>query len=218
MLLPIALNLKDAPCLVVGGGEIGARKVRSLLDCGARVKVVSPQLCEALETMRADNEYSNLHKFEYSKRVFECRDCDQMRLVFACTNSRTINDEIARASQFFNALCNVADEPRDSDFQNMAVVRRGEITIAISTGGGSPALSKRLKTEIENAIGDEYAQLLELMSERRAQLNRAETSQSERAALWHRVLDSDVLELLRRGENESAAQLVDAIMFGEPRA
>lgn len=215
MLLPIALNIQDAPCLVVGGGEIGARKVRSLLDCGARVHVVSPQLCDSLETMRAENE----HSFEYSKRVFECHDCEKMRLVFACTNSRTINDEIARASQFFNVLCNVADEPGDSDFANMATVRRGEITIAISTAGGSPALSKRLKTEIENAVGDEYAQLLKLMSEGRAFLNRDETSQSERAAMWNRVLDSDVLELLRRGETEAAQQRVDEVMkSNEPGA
>jgi len=218
MLLPIALNLKDAPCLVVGGGEIGARKVRSLLECGAHVKVVSPQLCDALEAMRADIEYSIEHSFEYSKRVFECRDCEKMRLVFACTNSRAVNEEIARAAHFFNALCNVADESSESDFTNMAVVRRGEITVAISTSGGSPALSKRLKTEIENAVGDEYAQLLQLMSEARATMNRSETKQSARAAMWNRVLESEVLELLRRGENEAAQNRVREILRTEPQA
>ena len=217
MLLPIALNLKNAPCLVVGGGEIGARKVRSLLECEAIVKVVSPQLCEALQAMRANIEYSMLQIFE---RTFKAEDCDGMKLVFACTDSREVNARVAVEAKRCGALCNIADETDQSDFANMAVVRRGEITIAVSTSGGSPALSKHLKREIENAVGDEYAQLLQLMSDARASQNRAQSTQSERAALWHRVLDSDVLELLRRGETESAAQLVDAIMSAvtEPRA
>lgn len=220
MLLPIALNLQDVPCLVVGGGEIGARKVRSLLECGARVKVVSLQLCDALEAIRANNEYSNEHSMlQVFERPFERDDCDDMKLVFACTDSRDVNLDVANCARKTGALCNVSDDGQSGDFGSMAVVRRGEITIAISTNGGSPALSKHLKREIESCIGDEYAQLLQLMSDARAMQNRQASVQSERAAMWHRVLASDVLELLRRGETQSAQNLVREIMkSNEPEA
>ena len=211
MLLPIALNLKDAPCLVVGGGEIGARKVRSLLECGAHVKVVSPQLCDALEAMRAD--------IEYSKRGFAPDDCDHMKLVFTCTDSGEVNSFAANCARIVGAWCNVSDKGQSGDFQSMAIIRRGDIVVAISTQGGSPALSKHLKREVENVIGDEYAQLLLLMSGFRTSQNRIDTTQSERAAMWHRVLASDVLELLRRGETQSAQNLVREIMkSNEPEA
>lgn len=204
MLLPVALNLKDAPCLVVGGGEVAARKVRSLVECEAKVHVVSPQLCDDLETLRGH--------FEYSQRIFQSDDCNEMRLVFACTDSREVNAKIVDEARLRGVWCNIADDASASDFQSMATVRRGEITVAVSTSGGSPALSKYLKQEIESCIGDEYAQLLQLMSEERSKQNRKKTTQKERATIWHRILDSDVLDLLRRGEAASAQSRVREIM------
>jgi precorrin-2 dehydrogenase/sirohydrochlorin ferrochelatase len=135
-----------------------------------------------------------------------------MRLVFACTNSREVNQEIAEESKTRGLWCSVADDANASNFQGMATIRRGEITVAVSTSGGSPALAKHLKREIEECIGDEYAQLLQLMSESRAQQNRNESTQKERAAMWHRVLESDVLDLLRQGQNERAQSRVREIM------
>lgn len=208
MLLPIALDVKNKRCLVVGGGIVAARKVRSLLECEARVHVVAPQLCDELQTLKTQIEYSN--------RGFQREDCDHCFLVFACTNSREVNLDAANCARKTGALCNVADDSQSSDFQSVATIRRGEITIAVSTNGGSPALSKHLKAKIESVVGQEYAQLLELMCERRATIEYS-NAQLERAEKWRAILNSNVLELLRRGENEQSAQLIDAIL-NEPAA
>lgn len=203
MLLPISLDVKRKRCLVVGGGPVAARKVRSLLECGAHVVVVSPHLCDDFETLRPH--------IEYSMRLFHSEDCANCLLIFACTSSREVNEKIAVVAQDCGVLCNVADDSAPSDFANMATVRRGEITVAISTDGGSPALSKHLKANIEKVIGDEYAQLLKLMSERRAKIEYS-NAQTERANKWRSILRSDVLDLLRNGETDAASKRVDEIL------
>ena len=205
MLLPIALDVAGKLCLVVGGGSVAARKARSLLECDAKVRVVAPQLCEALETLRG--------QIEYSMRAFQPEDCAECRLIFACTNRREVNEQVAIEARRLGLWCNIADDSASSDFHGAATIRRGEMTIAISTNGGSPALSKHLKAKIESIVGDEYAQLLELMSARRATIEYS-NAQFERAAKWRAILESDVLELLRRSEHEKAAQRVDEILNG----
>ncbi len=214
MLLPIALDVAGKLCLVVGGGPVAARKARSLLECAAKVRVVAPQLCETLETLRG--------QIEYSKRAFQPDDCAECRLIFACANRREVNEQVAIEARRLGLWCNIADDSISSDFHGAATIRRGGMTIAISTNGGSPALSKHLKAKIESVVGDEYAQLLELMSARRATIEYS-NAQFERVVKWRAILESDVLELLRRSEHEKAAQRVDEILNGnsvvnEPRA
>lgn len=213
MLLPISLDVKNKRCLVVGGGLVAARKVASLLECGARVHVVSPALCDELARFT--------ERIEYSKRAFLIDDCVGNSLVFACTNRRDVNAEVADAARRNGIWCNIADDATNSDFHGAATIRRGEISIAISTNGGSPALSRHLKAKIESAIGDEYAQLLNLMSAARANRgseigrngNRVlDEAQANRAEKWRAILQSDVLELLRNGANERAAQKIDEIL------
>ena len=203
MLLPISLDVKNKRCLVVGGGIVATRKVRSLLECGAIVVVVSPDLCDEMQTLQP--------QIEYSKRQFHSEDCAGCLLIFACTNVREVNQEIAKAAQNLGIWCNVADDSSRSDFQSAATIRRGEISVAVATNGGSPALSKHLKARIESVIGPEYAQLLSLMSERRARIEYS-NEQAERANKWRAILGSDVLELLRAGETERATQKIDAIL------
>lgn len=203
MLLPISLDVKGKLCLVVGGGIVAARKVRSLLECEAKVHVVARDLCDDLESLQS--------QIEYSKRAFQSGDCAQMQLVFACTNVRKVNAEVAQEARRLGTWCNIADDSANSDFHGAATIRRGDISIAISTQGGSPALSKHLKAKIEDVIGDEYSELLSLMSARRATIEYS-NSQNERADRWRTILESDVLELLRRGENERAVQRMDEIL------
>ncbi len=217
MLLPISLDVKKKRCLVVGGGPVAARKVRSLLECGAHVVVVSPQM--------SDDFFTLLDKIECFHRCFEAGDCEGMRLIFACTNRVMVNSEVCEEAQQLGIWCNVADSSDNpqlsgfnampkvlkSDFKSAAVIRRGRITVAISTDGGSPALSKHLKSEIENVIGDEYAQLLQLMSDARS--NRVlDNQQNDRANRWRAILRSDVLELLRNGKTDAASERVDEIL------
>jgi precorrin-2 dehydrogenase/sirohydrochlorin ferrochelatase len=206
MLLPVALNVQGKRALVVGGGAVAARKVLSLLQCEAQVSLIAPHLNDELEAMRS--------QFAWVERVWQSGDCNDFLLVFACTNSREANAQIAGEAREQNIWCNIADDAANSDFHGAAAIRRGEICIGITTSGGSPALSRHLKREVEGCVGDEYAQLLELMSRRRAQLESRVSVQSERAALWRAVLNSDVLSLLRNRERAAAEQRVDELLAG----
>jgi precorrin-2 dehydrogenase/sirohydrochlorin ferrochelatase len=200
-LLPVALDVEGKRCLVVGGGGVAARKVRALLDCKAQVRVVAPQLRGEWQSL--------LSQVEYSARGYQSDDCDDCELIFACTGDRVLNARIAEDAAHCKAWCNVADDGGTSTFHLAAAVRRGEICIGITTGGGSPALAKHLKRQVENCIGDEYAALLELMSAHRAVLKTKLETQSARAAFWNGVLDSEVLSLLRAGKIEAAEALIE---------
>ena len=197
-LLPVALNVRDQRCLVVGGGSVALRKTLSLLECEARVHLVAPQLCDGFETLRA--------QFEYSNRVFQAGDCNACQLVFACTNRRETNARIADEAREIGVWCNIADDPQDSSFHTVATVRRGEIAIGISTGG-HPVLAQHLKTRVEECVGDEYAQLLEIVETRQGS-----NPKRERGALWRAIIQSDALELLRDGQRARAEKLIDGLL------
>lgn len=208
-LLPVALNVAGKRCLVVGGGSVAERKVRACLECGALVIVVSPVLNQGLTTLR--------ERIEWREENYSSSALHEYFLVFACTNRREINAQVAHDACEAGVWCNLADDPQSSDFHAAATLRRGEITIGITTGGGSPSLSRHLKARVETAIGDEYSALLEMMSARRLNLRRENESQangapSERAAMWRAVLKSDALELLRFGKRMEAETVVDDLM------
>ncbi len=203
-LLPVALNLENARVLVVGGGKVAARKTASLLECGAQVLVVAPQLCEEFALLR--------DLIEYAARPFQDDDCDGCRLVFACTDAREINAHIAECAKAAGALCNIADDAAGSDFHGAAAVRRGEICIGISTGGGSPAMARHLRECVETAVGSEYSRLLELMKERREMLSQEVESQPQRARIWREVLQSGALKLLQRGDENAARKEIENVL------
>lgn len=209
MLLPVALNLAGKSTLVVGGGNVAARKVLSLLECGARVTLISPALNADLEDLRA--------RLKYFERPWQSGDAslDDFALIFACTDDRETNAQIVREARAANIWCNLADDAASSDFHGAAAVRRGEICIGITSSGGSPGLSRALKSQVEECIGDEWSLLLEMMSARREALDKHASTQIERAAMWRAILDSSVLELLKNGDIERAARLIDELMKPE---
>lgn len=198
-LLPVALRVEGAPILVVGGGTIATRKVLSLLECGACVTVVAPELGSGLQAVRS--------QFKYFERGFEAGDLESCSLVFACTNDAALNSHIAELAREKGLWCQVASDADRSTLHSAAVVRRDKICIGVTTGGGSPALSKLLREEIEKCIGPEYAQLLGWMDEQRGKLKEDLRTQSERAQLWRAVLESEVLSLLREGKEEEARDI-----------
>lgn len=203
-LLPIALNIENKRCLLVGGGDVAARKARVLLDCDAKLQVIALNLCEELQMLSS--------RFEYSKRGFESNDCEGRDLIFACTNDESLNSQIAAEAAQRSIWCNIADDSETSSFHLAAVVRRGDVCIGITTYGGSPALAKHLKSEVENCVGDEYVALLELMSTRRAVLKERISDQRVRASLWRMILGSEVLDLLRSGEEREAKKKIDEMI------
>ena len=206
-LLPVALKVEGARVLVVGGGAVAARKAGVLRECGARVHVISPNLCAELEAIKTE--------LEHSQRHFQSEDCNLHQLVFACTNNAKVNSQIADEAQSKNIWFQIADDANRSTLHGAATIRRDEICIGITTGGASPALAKHLKTEIENCVGNEYSQLLQLMSSRRHLLKSQIYLQSERAQIWREILDGGVLRELREGRTENAANLIDELFHSK---
>ncbi len=206
-LLPVALDVSGRACLIVGGGAVAARKAASLVECHATVTIIAPELCEALASL------IEKRACKYLQRAFAAGDTSDFDLVFACTDARSVNAKIAREAKLNGAWCNLADDSAESDFHGAATIRRGEICIGISSSGGSPALSRHLKAEIEGVIGAEYAHLLRWMSEQRAEMKML-GEQKQRAELWRAILESDILSLLKAGEVESARAEFEKMVNG----
>ena len=203
-LLPVALNVQDKRCLIVGGGSVAQRKAKSLVECGAQVTVISPDLCDGFASFMGN--------IQHLPRVFQSGDVQDYYVVFACTSNPAVNATVAREAQAQGIWCNVADDPAESDFHSAAAVRRGEVCIGITTAGGSPALARHLKTQVEQCIGPEYEQLLEIVSLRRAALQEKFDAQQERAEIWRAILASNVLQLLKNNRRMDAEILVDEII------
>jgi precorrin-2 dehydrogenase / sirohydrochlorin ferrochelatase len=204
MAYPIMLDIAARTCVVVGGGAVAARKVAALLDAGAVVTVISPALVPPLAELLAAER---IHAIQtpYASGML---DDAQPLLVFAATDDAAVNAQVAADAAAVGALVNRADAPHESSFASMATLRRGAVTIGISTGGASPALAAHLRGVLEGLIGDEYATLAAWLGE--ARLEGVEGEQTERAALWRSVIEP-VLALLRDGREAEAHALLDAM-------
>lgn len=203
---PVFLDLQNRSVLVVGGGPVAERKVIPLLEAGARVRVVSPNLTPRLRQMVAHGEIA------HRPGRFHETDLDGVCLVIGATGDVEVNARIARAAERRRLFCNIVDAPSLSSFIAPAVITRGDILIAISTSGRSPALAVRLKREIAALIGQEYARLAELLGRWRAQITRLIPHQRRRARLFHQLVESDILELLRAGCSPEAEQRVKELV------
>jgi len=174
---PAFLDLRARRCLVVGGGPIAERKVHGLLECGARVIVVSPTLVAGLAQLAA------IGRIEHRPRVFRKIDARGCVLVIAATGIGSVDDAVAVAARRHGALVNAVDRPARCDFIYGAVLRRGELQIAVSTGGRAPALAREIRRRLEPVIGDDYAALVEVVGrERREARAAARTSEARLAA------------------------------------
>jgi precorrin-2 dehydrogenase / sirohydrochlorin ferrochelatase len=190
----ILTNLAQVRCVVVGGGAVAERKVNDLLAGGARPHVISPTLTEALVTWR------DRDRIEHAARVYRSGDLDGAFLAVAATSDRATNATIAEEGARLGILVNIADDPASGNFHTAAAVRRGDLLLAVSTGGGSPTLTARIRRELEARYGDEYAGLLTLLRTLRAGPARA-LQPEQRTTLWRRLVSDPVLGWLRAGED-----------------
>jgi len=209
--LPIFIDLKDRPCLVVGGGEVGRRKVDKLLGSQAKVRLVSRELAPALEKLKAAGQ------IEYLGPAYEPGHLDGARLVFVCTNDPELNRRVSGDARERGIEVNVADRPELCSFIVPAVVERGDLILSISTSGASPALSARIRARLEEEFGPEYALFLKLMRRvRREWLAGGEGTMSNRE-LFYRLVDSDLLAALAAGDRDRAEAVLTSIL-GHGRA
>jgi len=194
---PVYLDVRGRRCVVVGGGEVALRKVRMLLDHGASVEIVSPELCPDLGQLVDEGQ------LQVTGREYRPGDLEGAFVVIAATNDASTNEQAAAEATERGILINVVDVPGLSNFIVPSYLRRGAVTVAVSTGGKSPALARRIRRELEKKFGDEYADLSVLVDEVRSELKRQNVSVS--AERWQEALDLDaLLQLLRSGQRAEA--------------
>lgn len=203
---PIMLDLVGRPCLVVGGGAVAARKVAALLEAGAVVTVISPDVSREIASWR---DQGLLHHLD---REWAEGDNRGYFLVVAATDDEETNDAVAEEAREERALVNVVDCPESSNFIVPAVVRRGALVLAVSTSGSSPAVARRIKERLEEDFGPEYDRLLRVMALLRPRVLALEPESGRRKELFDRLAESDLLEAMRQNDRERALRAVAAIL------
>ncbi len=202
---PIYLNLRDVPCLVIGGGEVAERKALSLLEAGADVTLVSPETTPKLR------ELSFHGKIKHVAGDFEDKHIAGMFLVIAATDSPEVNVHAAGLCRKKHTLVNVAAPPEESTFIVPSVVERGDLVMAISTSGASPAMSRKLRLELEERYGPEYEVFLKKLAAVRKRLKDEAQDGALRREALQKIINSDALELFRQGKAHEAEHLINEL-------
>jgi precorrin-2 dehydrogenase/sirohydrochlorin ferrochelatase len=202
----IFLKIENRACLVVGGGEVGGRKVKTLLRCGALVGIVSPEitpwLAEKIQEGAVEMVGSHYEEHQLHGRF----------LVIAATDNLELNCRIAHDAEKKGLLCNVVDYPQEGNFILPALVERGALTLAISTSGKSPALARHLRQELEQRFGMEYADFLELMGALRGRLLAESQDSGANKERFDRLVQSPLLELVQRRDYDEVDRLLRKVM------
>jgi len=191
-LFPLFLKLKKRKCLMVGAGEIGEVKIAGLLAAGADVHVVAPKATKQVKKWAREGRLRWLH------REFRDSDLVECLLVVAATSSGKLHKRISRLARRRGALCNVVDVPELCDFYYPAVVRRGALQIAVSTGGESPALAQRLRKKLEQEYGPEYEAWLRQLGKSRRKLSAISRDLSERKTKLHALASEESFQTFLR--------------------
>jgi precorrin-2 dehydrogenase/sirohydrochlorin ferrochelatase len=201
-LFPMFLKLTGRSCLVVGAGLIGEAKLVQLLTTGAQIRVVAPEATAVVQ------QWANEGKIRWERRTFDERHLEGVFLVIVCTSSSSLNSRIFYAAKRHGVLCNVVDAPDLCDFYYPALVRRGDLQIAISTSGRSPALAARIREQLEAQFGPEYEGLLRRLGAIRARLFSRNTDPELRRNILRRIAgrksSNRILERLSRRATETA--------------
>jgi precorrin-2 dehydrogenase/sirohydrochlorin ferrochelatase len=197
-LFPIFLKLEGRKCLVVGAGKLGESKIRSLVEAGAKVHVVS------LEVSGLISDLADAGLISLEQHGFEPKDLDGMFLVIAATPVTALNQTIFEEAQARGVLCNAVDDPERCDFYYGAVVKRGDLQIAISTAGHSPALAQRLRRQLEVQFGPEYSEWVEQLGSARKQLFATAIDPEARRNLLHEIASEQAFEALHIADSKGS--------------
>lgn len=193
---PVFLDIAGKPVVVIGGGEIALRKVEGLLDAGAAVTVVSPSLHPDLQTLVDQGRVA------YIPREYRPGDLDGFFLAFVGTDDRAVNSLVAREGKERRVWINAIDDPSNCDFIMPGIVRRGDLIVAVSTSGASPAMARKMREELEDFLTEDYALMLDLAADVRRELR--DRNIVVDAEVWHSALDSDLRRLLAEGRRDEA--------------
>lgn len=208
-LYPVMLNLKGKRCIVVGGGEVACRKVKRLLECGAKVTVISPELVTELEEMKKEG------KIIHFPREYQQGDVKDSFLVIGATQNKSVNKKVAREARKMGVVVNVVDSPFLCDFFVPSIFKKGKLTVSISTEGASPALAKRIREELEEIYGEEYGEFLDWMQQVRGKVIKKIKDQNRREEIFYRLVDSKVLDLFKKGKREKVREYLRQLVQEE---
>ena len=203
---PIYLDVQNRNCLVVGGGSVGARKVSTLLDCGASVTVVSPRINAKL------NELSKKETLIIKIKPFQFSDLKDKFLVIGATDNQELNLQIHTEAERLGILCNIADQPEACNFILPSIVKKGDLVIAISTSGKSPAFAKKLRKDFEKQFGNEYAAFLEVMGVIRKKLIAKDHKPEVHKPLFEQLINKGLVEMIKDRRNKDINLLLHEIL------
>ena len=204
---PIFAEMTGRRCVVVGGGAVAERKVEGLLEVGAHVTVVSPSLSSKLASLVSQG------KVRHIARPYQAGDLKGCALAFVATDDAGVNEAVAREGQERGVWVNAADDPAYCDFILPSVLRRGELVVAVATGGLSPALSRVIREELEGYFTEDYATLAAIVGKVRRELKRYSFVPEPEA--WHNALDGNLRRLIREGKHEEARTYLLERLGGE---
>ena len=209
-LLPVGLVVGGRRCLVVGGGAVAARKIRSLLVAGAWVTVVAPEVHEAVAYLASEGVLDHIddHPLDLQLRPYRRGEAAHYRLVLAATGDPAVDGEVHADAEAAGIWVNSADDPEHCSVVLPAVHRDGAVTVAVATGGASPALASWIRDKVALALGPGLGQLASLLAEGRRQVRDQGRSTSE--VDWRRLLEGPFPDLVAAGQIEEARQLMAA--------
>jgi uroporphyrin-III C-methyltransferase / precorrin-2 dehydrogenase / sirohydrochlorin ferrochelatase len=210
--LPVSIRLEDRAVTVVGGGQVATGRVQALLECGARVRVISPSPSGVIR------ELAGAGRIVLEERGYRSGDLEDSHLVMAATDDTRVNRKVWSEAREKGIWVNVADDPRHCDFIMPSILRRGDLSIAVSTSGRSPALAVRLRQRIGRMIGREYARLVEVLEEARDRVRDRVADPATRRRLLYRLVDSDLPAHVRHGNDAAVRRQIDAILDGSDAA
>ena len=199
---PVNLDVRNRDCLVVGGGGVGERKVKTLLECGAKITVITLDATEQLKSLSSEG-HIDLHI-----RGYQSSDLDGRFLVIGATDDEEVNQRVSQDASVRGILCNIADRPKACTFVLPAIVRSGDLVIAISTSNKSPAVARSIRQALEKEFGSEYAPLVKLMGAIRQRFMAEAKSPEAHKGLFERLLDGGIVQMIR----EDRIQDIDALL------
>src|SRR5262245_7526699 len=197
---PIFLEMKDRRCVVIGGGAVAQRKVEGLLAVEANVTVVSPSITDGLRVLLGQG------KIRHVAREYRAGDRAAYDLVFVATDNSEVNAAVSNEVQSLHIWVNSADDPDHCDFILPAVIRRGDLAVAISTGGVSPAATRAIREELDQYFREDYASFVQIAGQVRKELR--EKSVSPDPSKWNRALRGDFRRLIKEGKLVQAKDLL----------
>lgn len=202
---PMLLNITGKAVIVVGGGKVATRKVENLLIGQALVTVISPEISPKLQSL------AEKKAIQWRKKTFSPDDINDVFLIIAATNSSTINELVAQSANQ-HQLCNIVDNEELSQFIVPSVVRRGPLTIAVSTSGANPKLAKEIKKELEAQYDDSYEDYIVFLQKARRQIIDQVTDPKHKCVLLKELLDSQFLALTKTKQMKERQQLFEKLL------